>query len=941
MMKKLLTAISMVFCVLSMTAQSYHKVPNDDSVRVGKLPNGLTYYIRQHKWPEHQADFYIAQKVGSILEEENQRGLAHFLEHMAFNGSEHFKGNSLQTYLQSKGVKYGGDLNAYTSIDQTVYNICNAPVNKAGVTDSCLLILKDWSNAISLESKEIDKERGVIHEEWRSRRDAYSRMDDSIYPKIFPGQRYGDRLPIGLMSVVDSFPYKMLRDYYKKWYRPDLQAIIVVGDINPDEIEAKMKKLFAKNKVPKHAAERVYYPIEGNKEPLVAIGSDKECTDVTIQIYIKHDAPQREYLGSTEAWMASSQKNLFSYMMSQRLNDITRKKDCPMKGGSVDWGNSFIITNAKSQFSYSMSANPDKWREALKILIREVERAHRYGFTQTEMDRVLNDWKVSNENSYQNRNKISNTQYVNDYVNNFLLGYAMASPKTQYEISKEQYNQLKLSDVNSVYKSLDVDSNMVVIMYMPKNDSLKIATPEEVLNIIHQARKDTISPYVDRTNNGALVPVLPRPGKVISRKPGFNGSTELILSNGVRMIIKPTTFDKDAITLSGYKMGGTSLLDTRDKREYRFLNRVTDWGGLGDFSSNDLQKKLAGKLANVSIGFGGTEENIYGSCSKKDFHTMMELTYLNFTAPRKDVEQFEAFKEKAKKEIINSKIDPYYGFSDSVSHAVLANTGRQFFVNENNLDSINYDRMLELYRQRTADVNGMTLCLVGSFDTDSVIPDIEQYIGSLPSTGIPETFKYYPEYSARKADFRNVYHKDMNTPAALSYLIYTMEKGYKYNPENHFVQEALCSVLDQVLDIAIREQEGATYGVSVRSNEDHYPVDQITYYIAFKSSPENRARMVRKIKDELQKIATENVVTEKLLANYKEGIVRDYPRWKKENHYNTKVLFDYYYNGFYMDEKMAEMVKAIKPNDVKEFAKRLLDNSYKYEIGITSGNTDE
>lgn len=629
-------------------------IPVDKDVRIGHLDNGLTYYIRHNALPEHRVEFHIAQKVGSILEEPQQRGLAHFLEHMAFNGTKNFpgdeKGLGIVQWCETKGIKFGVNLNAYTSVDQTVYRISNVPTDDQSVVDSCLLILHDWSNAVLLSDKEIDKERGVIHEEWRSRNSGIMRLYTEAQAVMYPGDKYADCMPIGSIDVIDNFPYQAIRDYYAKWYRPDLQGIIIVGDIDVDQMEAKIKSVFADVKKPVNPAERVYYPVADNQEPLVYIGKDKEIDDPTIEIYFKQDPTPDSIKGNMAYLLQQYMLSMTTSMLNSRLNELRQSANPPFIYAGCYYGN-YFLAQTKDAFTLSISSKAEGINEALKAGLTELERVRRYGFTESEYERARANYLQRLESAYNEREKTKNDSYVNEYINHFLMAEPIPGIEFEYTTMNQIAPNIPVMAINQAIQQggLLPDNNQVVFIAAPEKEGIVCPTKEEVVAQLKGMKDLKVEAYVDKVSNEPLMKEAPKGGKIVSENTNaIYGTTELTLSNGVKVYIKKTDFKADEIQMKGVSLGGTSLFPDNDKLEMSYLNSVIQAGGLGNFSKVDLTKMLAGKKVSVNAAVGANTEGITGSCSPKDFETMMQLTYLSFTAPRKDMDAFASLKAASK-----------------------------------------------------------------------------------------------------------------------------------------------------------------------------------------------------------------------------------------------------------------------------------------------------
>ena len=717
-----LLVVAFVLCASFQQAvaqqMQFPPLPVDKNVRIGQLDNGLTYYIRHNKLPENRAEFYIAQKVGSILEEPQQRGLAHFLEHMAFNGTKNFpgddKGLGVIPWCETVGIKFGTNLNAYTSIDETVYNISNAPIDRAGVLDSCLLVLHDWSNYILLKDDEIDKERGVIREEWRSRNSGMLRVYTDLLPTIYPGDKYADCMPIGSIDVINNFPYKDIRDYYHKWYRPDLQGIVIVGDIDVDAVEAKLKTIFADVQKAVNPAERVYYPVADNKEPIVAIGTDKEVDDPSIEVYFKQDATPDSEKNNVGYLASQYMTSMITSMLNARLSELTQSANPPFTRAYSSYGN-FFVAKTKEALNLSASSKADGIEKALKVLLQEAERARRFGFTESEYARARANYLQRLESAYNEREKTKHGSYVREYVRNFLDAEPIPGIETEYAMMNQLAPNLPVQAINMAIQQLVPDSNQVVIIAGPEKEGLKYPQKEEVIALLKGMKSLDLQPYVDKVSDEPLMKEAPKGGKIVSEKEGeIYGSTKLVLSNGVTVYIKKTDFKADEIRMKATSLGGKSLFPDKDALNFAVMDNVVAVGGLGNFSQVDLTKVLAGKKVSVRAGLGATTENVFGTCSPKDFETMMQLTYLTFTAPRKDMEAFESYKNRTKAELESAQANPLSSINDTLQKAMYNNHPRVVIMKPEMVDQINYDRILEMYNDRFKDASDFTFYFVGN-----------------------------------------------------------------------------------------------------------------------------------------------------------------------------------------------------------------------------------
>lgn len=670
MKKQFLSLLLILLAPASLFAQT---VEQDASIRQGKLKNGLTYYIRHNAKEAGLADFYIAQRVGSILEEPRQRGLAHFLEHMAFNGTKHFPGKGKQLgivpWCETIGVKFGTNLNAYTSVDQTVYHIGSAPIKREGIIDSCLLVLNDWSQFINLEPKEIDKERGVIHEEWRNRRTgmAMQRMMENVMPKIYKGSKYEDCLPIGNMDIVDNFPYQDLRDYYQKWYRPDLQAIVVVGDFDVDMMERKIQKLFGKIKAHKNPAERIYYPVNDNDKMIVAIEKDKEQPIILGHLYMKSETTPDSEKNSVKYQREDYINGLITYMLNGRLLEKKQVANPPFMSATVKNG-AFFVSRTKDAFSLSISCKQDNVLGGVSVAVGEVERARQHGFTQSELERAKKLYLNAAERQLKMEKDYKNSHYVSQCVNNFLEGEPILTPSYNLQLVKLFDGEVSLDEVNSQVGEIITDKNQVFIMYGPDKDGFVVPSESEIESTVLAVQQKRYDAYQEEQVPATLMAVLPAPGKIVSEKPyGKFGMTEIVLSNGMKVYVKSTDYQADQITMSMRGEGGTSVYGDEDIPNFAFLSGSVTEAGVGDFMATRLRKALAGKSLKLAPSINSEGQRITGTSSVKDLETMLQLAHLYFTAPRKDSMAFEGMMNRNLSLLKNRNASSKVIYNDSLS----------------------------------------------------------------------------------------------------------------------------------------------------------------------------------------------------------------------------------------------------------------------------------
>lgn len=933
-MKKILLSLIVALTSLFQASAQDMALPMDSAVRKGVLPNGLTYYLRHNEWPEKRAFFYIAQKVGSIQEEEDQRGLAHFLEHMCFNGTKNFPGDRLKQYLETIGVKFGENLNAYTSFDETVYNIDNVNVETAGAIDSCLLILHDWSHDLLLEDKEIDKERGVINEEWRTRSSAMMRMYEKGLPEMYPGSKYGNRLPIGTMDVVLNFPYEALRSYYHKWYRPDLQAIVVVGDFSVEEMEAKIQKMFADIKpADADAAKFEYFPVPDNAEPIVTINKDKEQRNNVIDFSWKTEAFPIEMKNTISYYMFHVLRSAMSSMFSERISDILQKENAPFLHAGFGYG-TFAVSKTKDAFNCNVVCEDNKYETGVKAVLREVFRVKQHGYNASEFERFKSKILSSVENAYLHRDKVQSANYVNECVRQFIDNEPMPGIVWEYQTLNQFMPQLTVEMVNEMVGQMP-DSNLVVAMFAVDKEDNILPTKEDLLRWMDEVKAENIEPLQEAMNNEPLIEKLPKPGKVKKIQDDKYGAKLITLSNGVKVHVKKTNFSPNQISMFAQSWGGESLYDMSEYDQVSSVGLV-DVGGLGNFSATELNKKLAGKQVKVTTNVNTREEIVSGNSVKKDFETMLQLTYLKFTAPRKDVEAFNSAVQRSKANLKNQELQPTTALQDTIAKVVYNNNKRAMRTRPEDYDKINYDRIIEIYRERYADADDFEFFIVGDCDADSIAPMLAQYLGALPTKKGSETYKMI-DLKISEGEITNIFEKHQETPSAIVLFLYHAETPY--NLKNTIMLSMLEQIMDMMYTESVREDEGGAYGVPVNAGLQRYPKEEATIQIQLPTAPEKRERMTHLVYQGIDKMVTEGPKSEDL-QKVKEYMLRAHEENLKKNGYwmNQMIEWALYQND--NDAIYVDTVNSISVADIQEMARHILRSGNRIEVGMTSPAED-
>ena len=918
---KALWLLLLTFVMMPAMAQQMPQVPQlpmDPAVRYGKLPNGLTYYIRHNALPEHRANFYIAQKVGAVQEEESQRGLAHFLEHMCFNGTDHFPDDRLVKYCETIGVKFGQNLNAYTASDETVYNIDDVPVTDNNV-DSCLLILHDWADGLTLDPKEIDKERGVIHEEWRMRSSAQGRIFERNLPVLYPGSRYGHRYPIGLMSVIDNFKPAELRAYYEKWYRPDLQGIIVVGDIDVDQVEAKIKALFSPIKMPENAAAYEHYPVPANNEPIYVIDKDKEQQRAIIQVMFKNDPVPEEYRNTPVYLQVNYMTSIAASVLNARLQELSQQADCPFNAAGGSYGE-YIMSKTMDAFTIGILPKAGKDAEALQAVMQEVERVKRFGFTATEVSRATEEYLSRIETIYNNRDKQENSFYVPQYVRHFLENNGIPDIETEYMMYKAMSQQIPAEAFSQIFQQLtaSTDTNFVCMAMYPEKEGVTIPTADQFKQAIAAAKAAKLEAYVDNVKDEPLVPVLPKKGKIAKETKADYGYTCWTLSNGARVFFKKTDFNDSEVQFSATSFGGKSRVADADRVNLELMPDVMASTGLGNFNSTELQKKMAGKQASVSVDMGQATENLSGSSTPKDLRTLFELIYLRFQAPTVDQDGYNNLKNLLRMQLENVEKNPQAAFSDSVSCTIYGHNPRVQRLHLSDLDKADYAAIRRIYSERFNAGGDFDFYFTGAFDVDSLRAFTEQYIAPLKAQKKRETYDATKIVAPVSGIHDNHFRRAMETPQAN--IIQYWNGPLAYNVKNAVVANALGEVLTQRYLKSIREDAGIAYSVGARCSAQYGTRESYSMQIYCPVKPAKLDSALLLMKQGLEDVASKGVTAEELdkVVTFE---LKDFADSQKKNDYWQGLIMAK--TRWNKDEVTGyeAALRALKPADVQAFAK--------------------
>ena len=927
-MKKLLLNIVLLSAAMSMSAQAPEKLPMDPEVRYGKMDNGLTYYIRHNEQPKQRCEFHIAQSVGAILEEDHQNGLAHFLEHMAFNGTEHFPGKGIIKYFESVGVNFGGNINAYTSIDETVYRLSDVPTYREGIVDSALLVMRDWSCGLSLLGEEIDAERGVIREEWRTGRTARRRIWKRMNELMYPGTQYAKRDVIGDTAVINNFEYQALRDYYHKWYGPDNQAIIVVGDINVDSIEAKIQALWADVPRRENYGERPIYTVNHNDKPLVAIVTDPEAQGSSIYLEYKFDQLPEMLQSTAQEYTLNIVRGLVCSMFNTRLEELALKPDASFAGGRVYYGET-----VKKMDAFHVHVQPKEGREtdALNDIIFELEKMHRYGFTQAELDRAKSNQLNALEKANNERNTRKNITLARECIRHFENGESMPGITWEYEYTQATLPLLSLEAVNNIAKDL-IHANPTVAISGAEKEAVKIPSEEQVLAILAAQSSLAIEAPAEEVVDNVLVKKAPHKGKIKSTKTNEAlGTTEWTLANGIKVVIKTTDFKADEILMQAFSNGGYSQVKTEDLPSAQLATTVIEMSGIGTFSATQLQKALAGKTVSIQPEISENIERIVGSSSIKDLETLLQLNYLYFTAPRYDEEAYQTLINVLRSQLANKDKNPKAVFSDSVQMMSTNHSERTILMNTEILERVSLAKAMEVYKARYANPADFTFTFIGNIDAnDPKVQDlICRWLGGL------KTKKGHEEVIDRQVRVtpgiqKNYFTRQMETTTASNRIQYT-SYDMPYSMSTELNMEIIGRILSTRYLESIREREGGSYGVGTYGFASILPVNRTGLIMQFDTDPAKQERLMQIIHEEIQTIIDNGPLATDLQKE-KESMLKDFQEDLEKNSWWRYALRMYYAYGIDEVNDYRAAVEAITAQTVQQTLKQLVASGNMFEV---------
>ena len=905
-------------------------LPLDPDVRVGVLENGLTYFIRHNEKPKGQASFYIYHDVGAIQEDDDQQGLAHFLEHMAFNGSENLPGKEMIEKLETIGVQFGYNLNAFTSWDCTEYMIKDCPVTDESNLDLALLILHDWSQFIELDPKEIDEERGVIMEELRTRDGAGLRAQNDMLRNLFKGTLYEHRNLIGYLDGLQSFDYASIENFYKKWYRPEYQTIVIVGDVDVDVVEAKIKALMAD--VPasaEDAAQKILHQVPVAETPIVSVFSDPELTQSSVMMFARREAMPKEVKNTLAAYFQNVVFNLVSMMMDSRFEEIFTKADAPILSGGMSEGSIGICPTMEATM-FSATAHEGRLPEAFRTIYTEMERMRRHGFTHGELERALAEYKMYAERQYTNRNDVRNDDYAQRYIDFYAKGTPMMDAETEWQLDQQILASLSLDIVNGMYLSLVApDQNLVILARTPEKEGLEIPTNEVFLAIIDEVKAADIEPYKDNT---VVKPLIDPEAKLKGAKAKVTdvneslGYTEWTLKNGIKVIVRPSTLKADEVTIQAVAKGGQSLLADELCFPADLLAMVMSQSGIADLSSTELAKQLTGKNAHARVSVGQYEHYASAGGSPKDLETILQLLYLNFTAPRFDETDLQNLKNMYVPYFRNMESDPSYIMGKNYTETLYDNHPRRQMIKADDIEAITIPALQAVHSKLFSYANDFRFQIVGNVDLETLKPLVEKYIGSLPTA--KKSVYAVKDDGVRMAqgEVVNDFTASMQQPKVSVYL--TFNGALENNAKNRLIVDLLSRALDSRYMISIREEKGGTYGVQVAGSIEKYPVEAYSMAIMFDTNEQLADELVEICLAEIQKIAEQGPLADDI-EKAREFLKKNYGNVLEQNGGWMSAITRWYEEGYNYKENYLSLVESITYDDIKALAAKLLaDGNY-------------
>ncbi|MCI2083114.1 MAG: insulinase family protein [Bacteroidales bacterium] len=938
-MKRIFTFIAALFAAVASFAQVNPQalLQKDTAIREGVLDNGMTYYIRHNDKPANRAEFYFFSNEGAIQETPAQAGLAHFQEHMCLNGTKNFPGKGIINYLQTIGASFGGNINASTGVEATMYMLNNIPLVRPGVIDTCLLIIHDYSDYVTDDPGEIDAERGVIREELRTRRNASWRMFEGALPYLYKGSKYATCNVIGTDENIANFPYKELQDFYAKWYRTDLQAVVVVGDVDVDEVEAKIKKIFGE--IPAHEAPnpKEMYKIPDNDEPIIGVLTDPEQAATEFEVIYKSAPLPLPYRVYGVAFMQDLLEDVISSMINERLDDISRSADAPF----INAGGGFTQLTRTCDALYFSCVTKDGSQPALKgldALLTEIKKAKKYGFTEAEYERAKTNILENYESAVKNADTRKNSDFINGFYDEFFNGKPFMTPQYELEQAKGYFDMLDVGKVNKIMSSMP-DNNMIVLYEAPEKEGIVHPTEEQIADTIKAAQNAEVAAPVEEAVNEPLMDAsLLKGSKKVRQSEGKFQTTVWKLDNGITVYVRPSELKKDQVLFSAYMEGGRTLIPTEDL--CNFDNSVfmlwNQYSGVSAFPATKLQKMLTGKKVSVSPVVNGFEHGFSANCSPKDFETMLQLVYLEATEPRFDENEFEPAMTQLKAIVPNMEKTPNMKLQRRFYKDAYGESPRREVISSEMIDKIDLSRMESVYKELFGNFNGMNVIITGNVQLDSIKPLVSKYLGSLPGNRKEQSewINRHDSFIDGKVD--DVYPVRMETPKATYVSLYSGLA--KDNLDNRIMTKMMDYIMDLIFTDTIREQEGGTYGVSTYSDIMDLPVNKLVTQISFETDPAKADKLINMVRDGFREVA-EKGFTEDQISKAKENLLKDASENRINNSYWSRAIKDYYRWNIDVDSDYEQAVNSITGEKLQAFVKNLLDQNNCIELTMVPDTT--
>lgn len=940
-MKKLMMLAVAAFAAAGAMAQMNQPIPADPELRTGKLENGMTYYIRHNDKPKGQADFYILHDVGAIQENDSQQGLAHFLEHMAFNGTKNLPGKQLTEYLETVGVKFGANLNAGTSWDQTIYNISDVPTSREGIIDSALLILHDWSHFIALEPKEIDSERGVIMEELRTRDGASWRSTMKLLQALGKGTKYEHRNLIGYLDGLKNFQHKELEDFYAQWYRPDYQAVVVVGDIDVDAVESKIKALMADIPAPAaDASHKETIVVPDNEEPIVSIFTDPEMQGTKVQLFIKRPALPKQ-MGNTI--VAEANNVIEAYMTTMenaRLQEIAMQPDAPFLGAGMGTGDVIGIIPTLNATVFVAMTQDGKLARGFEALYTELEKVRRYGFTQGEFERAQENLMRQAERTYANRNDRRNGEFVQSYLNNYSKNSPIPDAETEWQLDSMLIKMLNVDAVNAFAVQTITPANQVIIVNAPEKEGLTTPTAEELLAIRDKVAAGEVTAYEDNVVKEPLIPE----GTVLKGSPVKKtaedaklGTTEWTLANGAKVVVKHTDFKADEVRMSAVAKGGLSVLSDGEFYMGEMMPAVNSMSGVGKFSATELKKQLSGKSASVQPAVENYSSAMKGVCSPKDIETMLQLLYLNFTQPRFDRADYDNLIKMVRSQLENARTNPDFLMQEKVIDVTYGDNPRRQMISNEIVDKFDFEQLPAIYAKLYPGANGFVFTFVGNIDPETLKPLVEKYIGSIPAAKKP--LNYIDDKVAPvKGEVTEEFTAPMQQPKVSVLYYYSGKMPYTF--KDRMALSFLAQALNSRYLISIREEKGGTYGVRVKGSTEYIPHQTYDMTISFDTNEEMADELCEIVLKEIQEIAENGPKTEDIEKN-REFMLKNWKNSLELNQGWMNYIQAKYGSGLNYVGEYEQAVRDLTNDDVQALAKKILADGNLVKVVMRPAKTEE